>query len=401
MEPGSPFMREAASGLSSNSGMSVATATEGLTRVFSVITEEALGRWVEQDLGNPRRLEGFQATASEQATGRRAMAVGPELLVQITAGALPAGAVLGMVACVILRSAQFIKCASRSSLVPRLFAHSLRQIDPGLGSCMEIAEWPRERLDLEQAVFALADGVTATGSDEALAALRTRVPIFIPFLGHGHKVSFGYLCREMLSGRPGTDVIRAAATDVAAWNQLGCLSPQVLYVEGGGGVSPEGFAAELAGQLVELESTLPRGTLPAPEAATIRSRRSFYEVRAAHSRDTRLWASVDSTAWTVVYEEDPQFQTSCLNRFIYVKPVANLEEALHGADAVRRHVSTVGLAAPPHRQSELAQQLARWGVTRICPVGRMQAPQPLWRHDGRPALGELVRWVDWEIGGSY
>lgn len=396
MEPHSPFMRDAAAGLSAQSGMSVATATEGLTRVFSMLNEEGLGRWVEQDLGHPRRLDGFQATAAEQATGRRAMAVGPELLVHITAGTLPAGAVLSMVAGVLIRSAQFIKCGSGSSLVPRLFAHALRQIDPGLGSCLEIAEWPRQRLDLEEAVFALADGITATGSDEALVALRGRVPVSTSFVGHGHRVSFGYVCREVLSGRQAADAVRGVAVDVAAWNQLGCLSPHVVYVERGGSASPDEFAAALAGELGALESRLPRGSLPPADAATIRSRRSFYEVRAAHSAGTRLWTSADSTAWTVVYEEDAQFQASCLNRFVYVKPVAELEEALHGADAVRRHVSTVGLAAPTHRQSELARHLARWGGTRVCPVGRMQSPQPLWRHDGRPALGELVRWVDWE-----
>ena len=81
-------------------------------------------------------------------------------------------------------------------------------------------------------------------------------------------------------------------------------------------------------------------------AATIASRRAFYEVRAAHSPDTRCWRSKNSTAWTVVYEADPRFQLSCLNRFIYVKGVADLTEALQSADAVRGKVSTVGLAAP-------------------------------------------------------
>ena len=45
---------------------------------------------------------------------------------------------------------------------------------------------------------------------------------------------------------------------------------------------------------------------------------------------------------------------------------------------------------------ELATQLARWGATRICPLGQMQNPPLTWRHDGRPALGDLVTWTDWE-----
>jgi hypothetical protein len=65
---------------------------------------------------------------------------------------------------------------------------------------------------------------------------------------------------------------------------------------------------------------------------------------------------------------------------------------------VRGQVSTVGLAGPEHKQEELAVQLARWGVTRVCPLGWMQNPPLTWRHDGRPALGDLVTWMDMEMG---
>ena len=155
----------------------------------------------------------------------------------------------------------------------------------------------------------------------------------------------------------------------------------------------------LAEELQRREDSEPRGELPVEVAAGIASRRSFYEVRAAHSEETRLWTSPGSTAWTVVYEADARFQISCLNRFIYVKGVGNLTEALQGADRVRGKVSTVGLVAPEDRAQEMVTQLARWGATRICPLGRMQEPSLTWRHDGRPALGDLVRWTDWEMEG--
>jgi hypothetical protein len=109
-----------------------------------------------------------------------------------------------------------------------------------------------------------------------------------------------------------------------------------------------------------------------------------------------MWCSKNSTAWTVIYEADPQFQLSCLNRFVYVKGVTDLAQALQGAEKVRGKVSTVGLAAPEERTPELAMQLARWGVTRVCSLGQMQNPPLLWRHDGRPALADLVTWTDWE-----
>ena len=133
------------------------------------------------------------------------------------------------------------------------------------------------------------------------------------------------------------------------------------------------------------------------EASAISSRRSVYELRASHSAETRIWRSSESTAWTVVFEADPRFQSSCLNRFVYVKSVRNLEQLFHGADAIRGKVSTVGIAVPEHRSQSVAEQLGRWGVSRVCPLGKMQNPPLTWRHDGRPALGDLISWTDWEM----
>ena len=202
---------------------------------------------------------------------------------------------------------------------------------------------------------------------------------------------------EELFGSNAKKIVARAADDVVAWNQLGCLSPHVFYVQVGGEVFPEHFAQLLADELEKREASEPRGELPAEHAAMIAARRGIYEVRAAHAPETtQHWCSRDSTAWTVVYEADAQFQLSCLNRFIYVKAVADLTAMLQGADVIRGKVSTVGIAVPEDQAQEIATQLARWGATRICPLGQMQNPPLTWRHDGRPALGDLVTWTDFE-----
>jgi len=216
------------------------------------------------------------------------------------------------------------------------------------------------------------------------------------FLAYSQRLSFAYVAGAVLTAANARIVAQRASADVAAWNQLGALSPHVIYVEDSGVMSPEMFAAMLAEELESREAAEPRGELPAGTAATIASRRSIYELRAAHSPDTRHWFSKDSTAWTVVFEVDPRFQVSCQHRFVYVKGVKNLDDALHHAESVRTRISTVGLAAPEHQARELAMHLARWGVSRVCSLGQMQNPPLAWRHDGRLALADLVTWTDWE-----
>ncbi|MFN7140331.1 MAG: acyl-CoA reductase [Limisphaerales bacterium] len=397
LDPEYPFRQEALAHGPEKTGFPRETLEAGLDAFFAQITPENLQKLLEQEFGHDQRLDTFSSSEVEQQEDRAAMVRGHDLLVHITGGCLPNSTLTSIIFGLFVRSAQFVKCASGTAFLPRLFAHSLYEADSKLGACLEIAEWRGGSADLETALYEEADCLTATGSDETLAAIRQKLPLKVRFVGYGHKVSFGYVSHESLSGVTARKMVAKAALDVIAWNQLGCLSPHVFYVEAGGSVTPELFAELLARELEAQESKQPRGAVDTEASAAIAYRRSFYEVRAASSEETRLWQSEASTAWTVIYENDPRFQLSCLNRFIYVKTVSNIEEVLRGADAVFGKVSTVGLAATGVKAQQLAQRFARWGVTRICPLGQMQDPPLTWRHDGRPALGDLVMWTDWEM----
>jgi len=397
LEADYPFRQLALKHGPAQTGFSEGTIATGLDAFFRQLTGENLEALLLQELGHAQRLDAPASTAAESRGQRAAVATGPELLVHIAGGSLPSPVFMSLVLGLLLRSAQVVKCASGAAFLPRLFAHSLYQSEPKLGACLEIAAWRGGDAALETALFAECQCVTATGGDETLAAIRQRLPAHARFLGHGHRVSFGYLTRAALASFQAKKIVVHAATDVVAWDQLGCLSPHVLYVqddERGGALE---FAELLAAELDRREEHAPRGRVPLETAANIAARRAFYEVRSAHLPDTtRHWCSAGSTAWTVVYEADARFQVSCRHRFIYVKAVRDLAEALAGAAAVQGQVSTVGLAATEPEAGELALQLARWGATRVCPLGRMQNPPLTWRHDGRPALGDLVTWTDWE-----
>lgn len=416
--PDNGFRRLALDRAPAELGMGSATLARGLDSFLRQLTPESLHALLVQDIGDARRLDEFCGSASELRQGRTAIARGPELLVHFSAGNIPSSALMSLVLGVLTKSAQFFKLSARSSLVPRLFAHSLADLEPKLGRCLEMAAWAGGTVALEDALLAQADCVVVQGSDETVAALRSRTPPASRFIGYGHRLSFAFVGQDVLSGYMARKVAARAAADVTAWNQLGCLSPHVIYVEERGSVSPEGFAEMLGEALGEREQAEPRGELPVEEAAEIRTRRSLHEVRSRrHLQEregaetvprgpffeppghaTRVWGSEESTAWTVVYEEDISFRTSCLNRFVYVKPCPNLSRALQAAEAMHGRVSTVGVAANEGRMPELAAALARWGVTRVCALGRMQEPPLAWRHDGRPALADLVIWTDLELG---
>ncbi len=373
-------------------GFSAPVLQTGLDHFFKQLTAENLNALITQELGHAERLDQF----SLDHAGQSSLARGPQLIAHIAPGNIPVPVMTDMVLGLLARSAQFVKCASGQTFIPRMFAHSLYDKVPKLGACLEIAEWRGGNEPLESALFTEADCITATGSDETLAAIRAKIPLKKRFLGYGTRVSFGYVTKDVLSGHRPQAIAEHAAQDVIAWNQMGCLSPHVFYVETGGKVLPEHFAQLLSEQLEKLEATHPRGTLSAQESAAIATRRAFYEVRVAHSPDTMMWSSPASTAWTVVYELDSRFQISCLNRFIHVKAVADVTQALQEAELIHDKISTIGFAASATQVKELVNRFAKFGATRICPLGQMQNPSLTWRHDGRPALGDLVTWCNLE-----
>jgi hypothetical protein len=390
-----PFRESTLKAHPSVTGFSPEVLATGLDQFFQQLTADNLESLLRQELGRAQRLDEFFPNEHEHHSTRSAMALGPRLLAHIAPGNIPVPALMEMVLGLLTRSAQFVKCASGQSLIPRMFAHSLYEADHKLGACLEIADWKGGSDGLDAALLSEADCIVATGSDETLSAIRQKLPPSVRFVGHGTRVSFGYVTLEALERQP-HQVAERAAADVTAWNQRGCLSPHVIYVEDHGGGTGEDFAKMLAEKLEALEKTQPRGKLSTADAAAIAIRRGFYEVRAAHSPDTKMWASQESTAWTVILENDPRFQISCQNRFIYVKVVPELAQTLQGAGPVSDKISTVGLACAPAQTTELARRLARWGARRICPLGQMQHPPLGWRHDGRPPLGDLVTWIDWE-----
>jgi hypothetical protein len=398
LDPDYIFRKEAIEKGTPHTGFSQQILARGLDSFFKSITRENLNALVNQDLGQIQRLEEMVATPEESRLEHAAMARGPEFLVHITGGVLPNPTFMSIILGLLARSAQFVKCASGTSFLPRLFAHSLYITDPKLASCLEMAEWKGGNRTFESALFHEADCVTATGADETLQQIRVRLPQSVRYVTYGNKLSFAYISRESLTKINMPRILDAVAQDITAWDQLGCLSPHAIYIETGGALSAMDFAEMLGKEMAAHEETHPRGEIETEAAAAITTRRMFYQVRAsAAETTTKIWHSSESTSWTVIYEEDPQFQRSCLNRFIYVKGVADTHQLLESVAPIQGLVSTVGISAPINRAQEIATELARWGASRICRIGQMQNPPLTWRHDGRPSLGDLVTWTDWEM----
>jgi hypothetical protein len=238
---------------------------------------------------------------------------------------------------------------------------------------------------LDEGLYAQADAIVAFGSDATMESLRARARWNQKFIPHGHALSLLWIEQpDVITARQA----RACAIDVLTYDQLGCLSPQAIYI-------PPGTDADALGnQLARaLEAEWRRlGTKPARPiavAARIQEARDL-----AFAQGHRVWLPPRRhLGWTLIHERDPGFRPSPLHGVIYLRRAgaARLRSALAG---VAGRISTVGLAGKTSsRWRELFLSL---GVSRFCAAGRMQFPPLTWHHDGRPALADLVTWVDAE-----
>ena len=386
----SPWMASASRGIAGATPYSERMVEAGIRRLLQGCRKDALLGLLTEELGDPSVLDGFRP---RRAVGGSHRAYGPGLTTHIFSGNVPGLPAVSMIHALLVKSACLGKPASEEPMFPVLFARSIAAVDGKLGSAVTILPWPGGDRAVEQAAFAASDAVVASGSDAAIDSIRSRLPPTVRFVGHGHKLSFAVIGREALDLPMVDRLADRLAYDVSLFDQQGCVSAHVAYVERGGEIAPEAFAERLAAAMAGFERAMPRGSLTLEEAAAIQQARTAAELGELRDEAVRMFASEGGTAWTVIYEDDPAFVPSCLNRVVRVKAVPDLADVAGLVRPFSRHLQSVGTAVGPERRECLAALLASVGVCRVCPIGEMPHPPLAWHHDGGHNLLPLLRWV--------
>ncbi|HEV7214871.1 MAG TPA: acyl-CoA reductase [Chloroflexota bacterium] len=421
LDPFSPYLRQACRLMPAFSGYPEPAVRKGLAGYLAGFRTENLQRLLRDELGDPEMLDGFRP---RPAAAGHARATGPALVLHSFAGNVPGLPAQSLVAATLVKAASLGKVAAEEPVFASLFARSLADVDCRLAACLALTYWPGSESALDGSVaaaaFAQADAVVAYGSEPAIAAVRARLGQEQRLIAYGHKLSFGLLTREALRRNSLAELAERAAYDVARFDQQGCLSPHLFYVEEGGDIDTLAFGRALGEALARWSSVIPRGRLMPEERGRIAELRRQQEFRAAlvaplpaasggppgepapatenagGPLDGSAVLGGDGDDWCVLVEADPAFSASCLNRTVWVKPLASLGELPALLAPVSRYLQTAGVAATPERLTAVAEVLAAAGIDRICPLGQMGDPLPTWHHDGRFNLLDFLRFTDLE-----
>ncbi|MFW6200844.1 MAG: acyl-CoA reductase, partial [Gemmatimonadota bacterium] len=375
------------------SGLSAAMAREVLDGMARDWTPARIRAHLRIELGDPSVLDRFRP--DPRGRQRLVRALGPELSLHICASTVPGVSVTSLIRGLLVKSAVVLKPGRSDVVLPVLFARGLREEAPELADVVAVSYWLGGSESVEDVLLAEADAVVVYGSDPVIRGLRDRTPVTRTFVAYRHRVGIVLVGRKALG--ESSEASERVARAIATFDQRGCVSPHVVYVERGGGMEPGEWAGRLAQALAALEETLPSGPLLPSEASAIHQLRGTWEMRATAEAGASVHHGGAVAPWTVFVEPEPGFAVSWTGRVVRIRPVDSLEEAVAELAPVGKHLQTVSLAGvSDDRRLALAESLAEVGAARITTPEKSPWPPPWWHHDGEGPLGSLLRWTDLE-----
>lgn len=402
--PDSPWRRELAEVFAATSGFSAGTVREGLESALRAWRPEHLVAAVERELGGflsaetatdagdegaavgSRQEGGSLAGPRSSSAETHRLALAPfDWTTVLAGGTIPMPTLLSSLLPLVLGSPVLLRESSKDAVTGRLLARSLAARDARLARAFEpiaVATDDTEAL----AILLSAPCVVATGSDETVHAIASRLSVRQRFVAYGHRVSLVVVGRTRPVDRDA--VAREIALDVARWDQTGCLSPIAVHLVDFPATDREAFARACHRALAEVARTMPRGTPPTTSRALHAAERAEARMRAASGR-ALLFEGDDAT---VVLEPDAVPRPAPLYRFLRIHPVdslGGLEAALAALDAPLSSVALAGF--DPRERAEVEQRLTHLGASRFTRPGRLQTPRIDWPRDEMPLLVPLAR----------
>jgi hypothetical protein len=393
LDPADPLRREAERWLPPEAGLTPELARQVLEGMAVGWTRSALGKLVRAEFEDPGVLERFRPGPE----GTQVRALGGDFALHIGAGNVPGVGATSLLRSLLVRSPVLLKPGRGDVILSVLLCRAIEEELPEFAGALAVAYWPGGASPpLEELALAAAERVVVYGGLDAIASLRSRLPVTTPMVGYHHRFSVAAVARERLeAGGTARESADRAAGAVAAYDQRGCVSPHLVWVEEGGEVSPREWAALLAESLEAIGGRMPPSPRDPATASRIQQLRGLAEMRGAAGFGDMVVAPAD-TAWTVLYEPEARLEGGCGGRLVRVQPVADLSRIPPLLGGMRELLQSFGLDAAGSRRSELAEELAVAGISRVSGIEDQPWPRPWSSHDGEGPLRALVRWVTLE-----
>ncbi|MCX5791299.1 MAG: AMP-binding protein [Elusimicrobia bacterium] len=391
--PGTKYRKAALAHLKEHITFSEPVIDKSLDVIPELLDKHAMVKRMNMELFLPYALE---ATVERRGYSGLLRAMPKGVVLHVGAGNVFLGILDSLVIGFLTKNVNIVKLSSSGSNFINIFMDALKEVDEKgiLSKSAAVICWKGGSQGLEEAALKNVNAVFVWGGYDAVQSYRKIAPIDVRVEGFGPKTSVGVVFDSCVVNEGMDAVAQRAATDASLWDQAACSSLHTLYF-----IAPAKKHKALAADFLkcakkhfaQLAKDLPPGKLSADEQVEITKARQLARVDAALGAAS-YESSAPETDWTVIYEHDPVYRVSPLNRVLYVKTVESLEEVRDRLLPMRGYIQTVGVGGSIERK-KVMEVLGPAGIARIVRLGRMLEESNGSPHDGIFPMMSLVNWL--------
>ncbi len=386
--PDYEYRKEALEFLPPRIGFSKEMIDEGIKTMCSLLSRDGMLTRLNSDLGDKDYLNKwtynhyFRGYIKTEPLG---------VVTHVSAGNVFVGGVDSLIQGLVSKNVNIMKMSTVDPVFPVLFAKSLRDFDETgiLHKAMALINWKGGTESIENIIKQECDAIVAYGGADTIRSYRKNLGLHCKLIEYGPKYSFVMVDKEELQRKGLKEAAQLISKDAIMWEQSACSSPHTVYVESK--KLAKAMMVEIGKALDDWAVKIPQGIVYDDEAVEITKVRELAKVNKA-TGDEDYYFSKSGLA-TVVYQSDTEFQISCHNRTIFVKPVETLDEVVKIVEPMGQFIQTVSILADEERAKKLSTQLSLAGADRFVEIGRMAVRKHGTPHDGSKGIAELVRWV--------
>ncbi|MDO8804043.1 MAG: acyl-CoA reductase, partial [Elusimicrobiota bacterium] len=366
---------------------------KSLDVIPEILDRQELNRRLQMELFIPYALE---APVERRGYEGLIRAMPKGVVLHVGAGNVFLGILDSMVMGFLTKNVNIVKLSSSGSNFINLFMEALREADGKglLSRSAAVLRWKGGSRELEEAALRNVNAVFVWGGYDAVQSYRKIAPIDVRVEGFGPKTSVGVVFESCVDNEGMKEVARRAALDASLWDQAACSSLHTLYF-----IAPAArhkalaasFLKEASEQFSKLAVELPLGRMSPDELVETTRARELARVDAALGAGA-FESSAPRLDWTVIYETDPVYRVSPLNRVLYVKTVNSLEEVRDRLLPLRGYIQTVGVGGSIERK-KVMETLGPAGIARVVKLGKMLTGATGSPHDGVFPMMSLVNWL--------
>lgn len=251
------------------------------------------------------------------------------LTAQILAGNTPAMIAQGFYQGAILDNPQYLKIPHNQSRFAQLLHQTFTEYTDNFSITTDLPLFYQQ--------LAKTDLVFAYGHDETLQAIQSHLAPHALFIAHGHAESAAIIFKDATN----MNTLEKLADDMLCYDQRGCLSPRVVFIEQGGELSPAECARLFAEMILPYAvKTWPRGGLFTGEDAEI-----LHQCIIARFQGI-VYAGPD---WTVCYDKHLTWPNINLPRFLPFKPFNTHNELITLFSSLQHPLISLGYSGSPEK----------------------------------------------------